>query len=129
MTKQEYIEYWKQSATRDWRTVEKMFVAKEFIPALFFSHLVLEKLLKAHWVKDNEGDHPPKIHNLVYLLSKTKLVAKELDIAFLEQLNSFQIEGRYPDYQLDLYRIYKAKQTEEILNQVNKIRKWLLKAL
>lgn len=64
LTKDEHIKYWVDTAKKDWKTVQNMFGTKDYLPALFFSHLVLEKLCKAHWVKDNHGNTPPKIHNL-----------------------------------------------------------------
>ncbi len=48
MTKQEHINYWVTAAENDWGTVQNIFKATEYIYALFFAHLVLEKLLKAH---------------------------------------------------------------------------------
>jgi len=44
-------------------------------------------------------------------------------------MNQFQLEGRYPDYTNKLYNTFKAKQTKDILNKVNTLRKWLLKNL
>ena len=93
------------------------------------AHLVLEKLCKAHWVKDNAENHPPKIHNLVRLVEQTKLILPEEDLDFLRKMNDFQIEGRYPDYKDNLYRIYKSAQTQVIINKSNTIRECLLKGL
>ena len=53
MTKQEHIDYWVEAANKDWLAIQEMYNAKTFVYALFFAHLVLEKLAKAHWVKDN----------------------------------------------------------------------------
>lgn len=121
MNKNDYIKYWKR--------VNLLFKNRDFVFALFCAHLTLEKLIKAHWVKDNVGNHPPKIHNLVYLISKTKLQASENEMAFLEQLNLFQIEGRYPDYRNNLYKVYSAAKSKVILAKTNSIRQWLTKNL
>ena len=99
------------------------------MPSLFWGHLVLEKLLKAHWVKDNEGNTPPKIHHLVYLAEKTKLSVSEETIQFFYLMNQFQLEGRYPDYIQTLYKKYKSVQTKKILDQIDIQRKCLLKEL
>lgn len=106
-----------------------MLKTREYVPALFWSHLMLEKLLKAHWVKDNVGNHPPKIHNLVRLAEKTRLQITVGEMDFLRRMNDFQLEGRYPDYQHKLYSVYKSKNTLAIINTVSLIRKWLLKKL
>lgn len=73
MTKQDYIAYWKTTAEKDWTAVEHLFEKGDYLHSLFFAHLVLEKLMKAHWVKDNQGSIPPKVHNLVYLAGQTRL--------------------------------------------------------
>jgi len=96
---------------------------------LFFSHLVLEKLCKAHWVKDNVANTPPKIHNLIVIIEQTKCQITEEDKEFFRAMNQFQLEGRYPDYKDALYKIYKAANTKKILDKVNITRKWLLKKL
>ena len=69
-------------ANNDWDAIQKMYKVKTYLHALFFAHLVLEKSFKAHWVKDNEGNAPPKIHNLLYLAEKTKLSVSQETIGF-----------------------------------------------
>jgi len=70
MLKSDHIEYWLKSAANDWETAEYLFQGKKYVYCLFLAHLVLEKLIKAHWVKDNDSNYPPKTHNLVYLLKQ-----------------------------------------------------------
>ncbi len=106
-----------------------MVKAKAYLHSLFFAQLVLEKLCKAHWVKDNESNFPPKIHNLLLIIAKTNLDLPVEDKDFLAIMNHFQLEGRYPDYKLELFKKYKSVQTKKILEQVNTLRKCLLKKL
>jgi HEPN domain-containing protein len=129
LTKQEYIEYWVETSKRDWKTVQNMFKSKDFVPALFFAHLVIEKLLKAHWVKNSSLNHPPKIHNLISLAGKIDYEFTDEELVFMGRMNDFQLEGRYPDYTRNIYKIYKAKETEPIIKEVDKLRKCLLKNL
>ena len=129
MTKEEHIAYWVETAERDWRAVKNMYKSKDYLQALFFAHLVLEKLLKACWVKDNEENIPPKIHNLVVITGKTKLNLNENDLEFLSSMNQFQMEGRYPDYTQKLYKLYKATQTKDVLDNVKMMRLCILKEL
>ena len=129
MTKEEHIRYWVDTANKDWVAIQKIYKARAYLHALFFAHLVLEKLLKAHWVKDNEGNTPPKIHNLVMLARKTKLLLEDDDLIFLDRMNDVQLEGRYPDYIKNVFKIYKRKETALILEKVDNIRKCLLKNL
>jgi HEPN domain-containing protein len=129
LTKEEHIQYWVNTAKRDWRTVQNLLKSKDYVPALFFAHLVLEKLLKARWVKDNSQNHPPKIHNLISLAGKIAYSFTEEQLIFMGRMNDFQLEGRYPDYANNIYKLYKRKETELILKEVDKLRKCLLKNL
>lgn len=90
LTKEEHIAYWIESSGRDWQAVRSLYNGKNYLQSLFFAHLVLEKLCKAHWVKDNAGNIPPKIHNLTVILAKTKLKPTKEDAEFLSQINQFQ---------------------------------------
>lgn len=96
--KEQHIEYWLTSAKEDLETVDYLYAGNRFMNALFFSHLALEKVLKAHWVNANEENTPPKSHNLIYLVEKSNLSLSEAQTDFLQKLNGYQIEGRYPDY-------------------------------
>ncbi len=106
-----------------------MLDCRSYVHALFFMHLVLEKLLKAHWVKNNAGNHPPKMNDLIKLCEQTSLKISKEDIQYLRDMNNFQLEGRYPGYKQNLYRIYKEKKTYIIFDFVNSLRKCLLKEL
>ena len=106
-----------------------LYETKNYVHALFWGHLVLEKLLKAHWVKDNEENTPPKTHHLVNLLEKTKLSLPEETIQIFYLMNQFQLEGRYPDYFDRLFKKYKSVQTKKIIDRIDIERKCLLKNL
>ena len=106
-----------------------MYQSKDYVQALFWAHLVLEKLLIAHWVNDNTENTPPKTHNLVRLVEQTKLLLDEDDIMFLGKMNELQLEGRYPEYTTNIYNLYKQKETTIILEKIKKIRICLLNKL
>jgi len=129
MTKQEHIAWWKLTAAKDWEAVDSLFKGKNYVQALFWAHLVLEKLLKAHWIKDNISDNPPKTHNLIILIEQIRLELDEPAKRFLEKMNDFQLEGRYPEYINNIYKIYRKKQTAIILEKVKELRSCLLENL
>ncbi|MDX1909890.1 MAG: HEPN domain-containing protein [Saprospiraceae bacterium] len=129
MTKQDYIDYWKKTADQDWIVVLKLFEGGNYPHTLYFAHLVLEKLLKAHFVQDNVSNHPPRTHNLVRLSTLTMLTFSTEELLFLDKMNDFQLEGRYPDYQFMIFKICDRTYTEELLAKIEKIREWLLKQL
>ena len=125
MTKQEYIYYWKDEALRDWEAANILMNGKQYMLSLFLLHLSIEKLLKAHWVKDNEGSFPPLIHNLKYLYEQTKLTLPQEDINYLFLMNSWNIEGRYPDYKQEFYKKCTKEYTESQLSKVKLLKEWL----
>ncbi len=115
--KRNFIDYWKTTAADDLEAIDFLFKGKKYVQALFFAHLCLEKILKAHWVKDNLENFPPKTHNLIFLFGKTKLELSDDDTDFLQSMNTFQIEGRYPDYLAQLQKTVKKEETKKIIAQ------------
>jgi HEPN domain-containing protein len=129
MTNSDYINYWKISAERDWLAVQALVASGNYVQALFFAHLVIEKLLKAHWVKDTGNNFPPRLHNLELLLSQTNLLMDTHDIDELRIMNAWNIEGRYQDYRDMIFRTTTQAYTEEKMLIVEKIKIWLLSQL
>ncbi len=129
MTKEEHIAYWLDTGAKDWKAAQQLFKAKSYIQALFFAHLYLEKLCKALWVKNNDSNTPPKVHNLVKILNEAGIKYATEQMDFMIIMNTFQLEGRYPDYKQKLYKTYKAAKTAEILKQVKLSGKWLQEQL
>jgi HEPN domain-containing protein len=122
MTKEEHITYWVNTAEDDWEAVKSLFDTAKYLQCLFFAHLVLEKYCKAHWVKDNSDNFPPRTHNLVRLLDATSVDLGEEDLQFLEEFNDFQLEGRYPDYLSAVQRRCNQEYTNELLEKVKSIK-------
>lgn len=65
-TKTEHIDFWISQAEDDWSAVDTLFKGKNYLQCLFFAHLVIEKICKALWIKYNEGNVPPRTHNLIH---------------------------------------------------------------
>lgn len=129
MSKPEILKHWVQTAERDWQSVLLLFNGKQFVHALFFCHLVIEKILKAHWVKDNVESTPPRIHDLEHLYSETDIELSTEQLDLLRVMNSWNIEGRYQDYKDKFYKNTTAEYTQSKINQVDKLRLWLLSEL
>ena|ERR1035438_2486213 len=129
MTKQEHIDYWIMNAERDWVRAEKCFEGKDYVYALFFAHLSLEKICKALWVKDNESNYPPMIHNLVSILGNTSIKLSIEDNSFLKEMNTYQLESRYSDYQDKIYKTCTKEFTENTLLKAKNIKQCLLETL
>ncbi len=97
MAKKEQIQYWVNTATDDLQTADLLISNDRFIHGLFFCHLCIEKLCKAHIVKDAD-EVPPKSHNLLYLVSKSHLILNDDQKDTCSILMTYQLEGRYPEY-------------------------------
>lgn len=129
MTKHDYILHWQETAEEDWLASQDLFQAKGYLQCLFLAHLTIEKLCKAHWVKDNADDHPPRIHNLARLLAATSVVLTPVQEVVIAELNGFQMDGRYPDYQRIVYKIATEAYTRQLLRDTELFRQCLLSPL
>lgn len=129
MGKKEIIAHWLLMAERDWKSVLALHEASQHMHALFFSHLVIEKMLKAHWAKDNQESEPPRIHDLEYLYNQTELKLSADQVDLLGVMNSWNLEGRYQDYKDKFYKRTTKSYTEEKLKLVDNLRICLLSEL
>lgn len=106
MTKKELIEYWVGSSDKDFKTMENLVKSTDYLWALFIlfiGHLVIEKLLKAYYVKTVD-DNPSWIHQLLRLAEKTDLLLTEEQKDTLLLITTFNINVRYPDYKYEFYK-------------------------
>ncbi|MET4075338.1 HEPN domain-containing protein [Hymenobacter sp. UYCo722] len=129
MTKHDHILHWKVTAEDDWLASQDLLQTKRYLQCLFLAHLTIEKLCKAHWVKDNVDDHPPRIHNLARLLAATAVVLTPAQEVIIAELNGFQMDGRYPDYQRSVYKIATEAYTRQLLHDTELFRQCLLSPL
>ena len=102
MKKNELIDFWKTSSDEDFVTMEHLFNSKDYHWSLFIGHLVIEKLLKAPYVK-NVDLTPPFIHVLSRLAEKALLTLTEEQKDFLDLVTTFNIKARHPDYKKKCY--------------------------
>ncbi|MBZ0177745.1 MAG: HEPN domain-containing protein [Melioribacteraceae bacterium] len=125
MTKEEHINYWLESAEHDLETSDTLFEADKYDWSLFIGHLVLEKLLKAVFVKNNENKIPPKVHNLVRLAELSLIELDEERKVLLDKINDFNVEARYPEYKNELYKTCTKEFAEENRNHIKELYQWL----
>ncbi|MEW5693227.1 MAG: HEPN domain-containing protein [Candidatus Hydrogenedentota bacterium] len=121
----EEIEYWLKSAEHDLETAESLFEKERYDWCLFLAHLVLEKILKAFYVRDN-SKMPPLLHKLDVLAENTKLIFSKKDLEFLKKVNEFNIQTRYPDKKFTFYKLCNKKFTKEYFERIKRIYQWLL---
>ena len=129
MTKQQHIDYWVNMAEEDWLSVKALLSSKRYLHCLFWAHLTLEKLAKAHWVKNHQENIPPKVHNIVWLLEESNVNLGREVMDFLDNFHDFQLSSRYPDYLNQIYKVCNKNFTIDKLKDVKEIRECLLKML
>lgn len=106
-----------------------MMAAGDYVQGLFFAHLIIEKLSKAHWVKDNADNIPPRTHNIIRLWQATQLAPTPAQIALATLLNNYQLEGRYPDYLKQLKAQTTGAFATQLFTDITALRTWLLSSL
>jgi len=89
--------YWIESSAEDIETAEILVEKSRTRHGLFFAHLAVEKMLKAHVCRKSQ-EPAPRIHNLLRLAQKTPLEPSEKHSLFFARFDRYQIEGRYPEF-------------------------------
>lgn len=101
-----------------------MYQTGKYPYALFMGHLSLEKLLKALVVKTTR-EHAPITHLLEKLARKTKVEIPEEMYIKLREFMEFHFEARYPSVQYAFYQKCTKMYTDNNLNKIKKVYKWL----
>ncbi len=125
MTKDEHIDYWLKTAEHDWDTANHLFVTGKYDWCLFISHLVIEKVLKAFWVKDS-AEQVPHHHRLLEIAEGTRLNLSEDQKQLLVSITPFNIQARYPDQKLQFYKRCTKEFTTIWFNKIAEFYRWLL---
>lgn len=92
------VEYWRSGSTEDFDVAVSL-TRKHPRHALFFAHLALEKMLKAHVTAATKST-PPRIHDLLRLAESGGITLSQEQRDSRASLQKYAIEGRYPDAQL-----------------------------
>ena len=120
------MEYWFKSADEDYDTMLYMKAGKKNTWCLFMGHLVIEKLLKGLYAKNNPDDAiAPKIHNLILLSQKANLEVPTEIREKIQTINTFNISARYDDYKRTFDEKCTDDYTAEQVKNVEEVRKWL----
>ena len=125
MNIKEHVEYWLDSAENDLSAAEQLFSSTKYDWCLFIGHLVVEKTLKAYFVYKNDNKIPPKIHNLLKIAEKSNLILTDEQKLFLDEVNDFNLEVRYPEYRKEFYKICTKEFTGKYFTKIKDFSKWL----
>jgi HEPN domain-containing protein len=118
------IESWIESSDRDFKTMLDLQTTGNNQWALFIGHLVIEKLLKALYLK-NTGDFPPLIHDLRRIGEKAGLVLNDSQERTLDSISRFNLKARYEDIDQSFYTLCTDDFTKEWIEQIKDCRKWI----
>lgn len=124
MDKKRLVNYWNESSDTDYSAMNVLFNNGHYQWALFIGHLVIEKLLKAYYIKQKSIDFP-RIHNLLRLAEEAGLPLSDEQKDFLLEVTTFNIKARYPDYKLRFYKKATKEFTEIYLLRIKEFREWL----
>ena len=128
INKQKLIDYWLKSSDDDFDTMIAMFQSKRNNWALFVGHLLIEKLLKAYFVKTN-NNYPPQIHNLLRLAEKCEVNLTEEQTIFFVTVTAFNINARYDDYKMSFQQMCTPEFTTIWIDKIIINRQWIKKLI
>jgi HEPN domain-containing protein len=114
--------FWRRSAREDWDVGSHLVGVGRVRHGLFFTHLALEKALKAH-VCARTRTIPPRHHNLVRLLELAEIDTTDSQLDVLAEMNAFNLEGRYPDA---LSSPPSQSEAREYLRRAEEVFEWLM---
>lgn len=128
MKREEIVSYWVNSSETDYRAMDSLFQNGHYTWALFVGHLVIEKLLKAYLVKSGNAEIP-HVHDLLKIVDKSGLSLTEDQKDFLDEVTTFNIKARYPDYKKRFHRKATKEFTEDYIVRIREFREWLIEKI
>ncbi|MGD0518741.1 MAG: HEPN domain-containing protein [Thermoguttaceae bacterium] len=125
MDLQQQIEYWRKLSQEDLEAAEALLNNRKYRHALFFVHLAVEKMLKAHVTKIT-GKVPPRSHDVLRLADLARLDISDAQRTYLARLQRYSLEGRYPDFQP---AVLSQEESKNELHEARSICLWLANQL
>ncbi len=126
--KEKVINHWIESSYQDYKTMIDLYKTDNNNWALFIGHLVIEKLLKALYVKIKD-ELPPLTHDLRRICEKAGVELNENQKITLDTISRFNIKARYDDYKQSFYKICTDSFTDEWIEKIKECRLWIKKML
>ena len=130
MTNIELMNYWIESSNDDYNAMKNLYNSGDYSWCLFVGHLVIERLIKAIYAKNNpDSPHAVFSHDLLLLANKSNLEINDDKEDKLDLITSFNINARYEDYKRDFYKKCTKEYTEEQMKNIEEMRTWLKEQL
>lgn len=115
------VEHWRVGAEEDLAVALQLVSQGTIRHGLFFAHLSLEKILKAH-ICQTTNNLAPQTHNLSRLAAIADLSLTDVNRDLLAIVNGYNIEGRYPALFLPLPSPAEAA---EKMKNIQELFEWL----
>lgn len=122
--KKRIINYWIESSDHDFKTMIDLYQTQNNNWALFMGHLVIEKLLKALYIKSKD-EFPPMIHDLRRLCEKADIEIDPSQQILLDSISRFNIKVRYDDYKQSFYQLCTDSFTAQWIDKIKECRLWI----
>jgi HEPN domain-containing protein len=122
---EKHISHWRDGAEEDLEVANQLIDSGKLRHGFFFLHLALEKILKAHVCRHTQ-DIAPRLHNLVRLAALSGISFENEQIAFLAEMNPYNLEGRYPEMWVD---VPSQEQANTLQQTTMEMFKWLMTQL
>jgi HEPN domain-containing protein len=124
MNSQQKFEYWLDIAQYDLKTADAMYKTGRWLYVAFMCQQAIEKLVKGLYILYN-NDKVPKIHNIGKVIKKFenklhKPITDEL-YSFFDNLATYYIEARYPDYKAKLSLLLDKDVAKSILTKSEEV--------
>jgi len=118
------INHWIDSSDKDFKTMLDLQKTKNNSWALFIGHLVIEKLLKALYLKKT-NNFPPLIHDLRRICEKANIKPDDNQMIILDSITRFNIKARYDDYKQSFHDLCTDSFTNEWIERIKECRLWI----
>ncbi len=119
-------DYWIELADYDLETAKAMLKSKRFLYVGYMCNQVIEKMLKAYYVKVNEKQ-PPYTHKLIRLAEESNIYKMFSDEQkdFLDIISPLNIEARYPTQKQDLLESLSKDKCVNIIKRTEELMLWI----
>jgi HEPN domain-containing protein len=122
------VKHWTETSDDDFKVMLSLLESKQNSWALFLGHIVVEKLLKAYYVKV-KCHHAPLTHDLQHLAKTSGIPATDEQLDWLSTITKFNLNARYDDYKRKFYTMCTAEYVAEWSEKIKQLRLWIKEML
>lgn len=119
---------WIESSEKDYISMKKVFLSKDYSMALFLGHQVIEKLLNACYFKIHQI-HALHIHNLVKLAREIDPELTESIKDELKGISIFNLSLHCDNYKQEFIKMCTPEFSEFWLGKIENVRQWIFSKL